>query len=183
MRSPGIQAGKHRRCDGSSTRILSAAIEETSMNITGEPMQLKLAEAVHLAEGMMAEYRMSQEIVESLPPERQQRERQRLAVDRQHIEILAGLLRDLAGATLESVRDRDVRGEAVQDKLQEILRLLKGMLAEFTMRLRMLDGLPPECQEDESRRLARDLQLIGAIGNIVDSIADAIIQGDGEDVE
>ncbi len=147
-----------------------------SMEVIGKAMQLKLGEAVHLLQGMMAENSMRQEMIGNLPSDRQQRERQRLARDRDHIEILAKILQDLVASTMECVRDRDFHGEAVQAKLLEILRLGKGMLAEYRMGMDMLDGLPPECQEDESQRLTKDVELIHNIIGILHGVADAIIQ-------
>jgi len=153
------------------------------MDIIGKSMQLKLDEAISLVKGMMAENRMRQEMAENLPPERRQRECQKLATDLEHIKILANILKDLAAAASESVRTRDFRGEAVQQQMQDIIRLEKGMLAECKMRMAMLDDLPPECKEEEIRRISKDRELIGTISRVLGSVMDAIIQGDDRDAE
>ena len=65
------------------------------------PVALKLEEAFHVIQGMVAEIRTRRDAVRSLPADRQEQENQRLARDREQIGVLVKIVDGVADGVIE----------------------------------------------------------------------------------
>jgi len=87
----------------------------------------------------------------------------------------------LMAATLDTIREENYQPLAL--KLGEATDVAKGMLAECRMKLDRVSGLPPERREEETQRFDKDLEFIRAIVEMLDGVADGVIEGGGGDHE
>ena len=139
------------------------------------PVVLKLQDAFNVIKGMLAENCTRRDAARTLPADRQAQENQRLARDREQIGVLGNILQDLMAATGQSLRDNHY--QAIALKLREAHNVAREMLAECSQKLEKVSGLPPECRQEETQRLDRDLEFTRVLVEVVDGVADGVIEG------